>query len=149
MASKDRIAQAGGRATVFGNGGKLGQLFTDRKVLEMRGLGLGSAFVVAGFIMSFFGGGKEPDPNTELLNSINRTVTATYEAVLQVQDELHVIAHGLASLESEIAAAFNALNTEILTPHCISAFGTLRFPSFLQATCKLPFPRLNDWPCLF
>lgn len=111
--------------TIFGNGGKLSQLFKDKKVFELTGLGFGTAFTVVGFIMSFFGGDSSPDPNTELLISINQTVTATYQAVLQIQDELHTIANQLASLQNQITTAFNALNNEILTTQCVSAFGTL------------------------
>lgn len=112
-------------ATVFGNGGKLSQLFKDGKFRELGGLGFGTAFTVVGFIMSFFGDSSSSDPNKELLKSINQTVTATYQAVLQIQDELHTIANQLGSLQDQIATAFNALNTEILTTQCISSFGTL------------------------
>jgi hypothetical protein len=112
--------------TIFGNGGKLGQLFKDGKSRELGGLAFGTAFTVAGFIMSFFSGPSPPDPNTELLKSINQTVTATYQAVLQIQDELHQIANELYSLQNQIKAVFNALNTAILTTQCITSFGTFK-----------------------
>ena len=120
----DTKSWLGFASTVFGNGGKLGQLFKEGKLRELKGLAFSSAFVVAGFLLSFFSS-SGPDPNTELLKSINQTVTATYEVVLQIQDELQVISNQLASLQNQITAIFNALNTALLTTQCITSFGTL------------------------
>ena len=133
---------------MFTAAGKLLQLFKDNKFLEFGGLAFGSAFIVTGFLMSFFGQ-PSVDPNTELLKSINQTVTATYEAVKQVQVELQTIANGLASLQDQIATAFNALNREILTTQCISSFGTLRnwlddHTSLRKPHGSCPFSRLDD-----
>lgn len=111
--------------SVFTNGGKLRQTSKDKKNSEFRGLAAGTIFLTAGMLMNFFAE-KPPDPNTELLKSINATVTATYDAVLRIQDELHTVANELASLGNQIATAFDALNTEILTAQCTSAFGTMQ-----------------------
>lgn len=111
-------------SSIFGNGGKLSQLFKDKKLLELGGLGFGTAFMVGGFILSFFSS-PSVDPNTELLKSINQTVTATYEAVLLIQDELYAVANSLVSLQNQITAMFNALNDAILKTQCTSSFGTL------------------------
>lgn len=112
--------------SVFSIAGKFAQTLKDGKKFEALGLGVGSAFLVTSFILSFFGDPKEPDPNTELLNSINQTVTATYEAVLQIQDELHTISNQLASLQDLITKEFEALNAAVLSATCTSAFGRLR-----------------------
>ena len=135
--------------TIFGNGGKLSQLGKDTKFRELTGLAFATAFTAAGFIMSFFSS-SGPDPNTELLKSINQTVTATYEVVLQIQDELHQIANELVSIQNQITAVFNALNTAILTTQCITAFGTFhgllsRHPSqaHLQSS-QFPLPTTYD-----
>lgn len=114
-------------ASIFGNTGKLGQLFKDGKKREFGGLAFGTVFTVASFILGLTSGSSSSGPDyTEILNSINQTVTETYQAVLQIQDELHTISNQLASLQDMIQREFNALNAEVLKAQCISSFGKWR-----------------------
>lgn len=97
---------------------------------EKAGLAIGTIFTVAGFIMGFFGdtssGGSTPPDYGPILNSINQTVTETYQGVLQIQDQLQTIAGELATLSDQITTGFNALNSAVLKADCTSAFGTWR-----------------------
>ena len=110
---------------VFSVIGKGRQLWEDSKRFEGWGLFAGSIFTAAGFIMSFFSTPAGPDANKELLKSINQTVTATYEAVLQIQNELQTIAKQLESLNVQMQEIFTILHAEESKTQCLTALGTL------------------------
>lgn len=110
--------------------GKVGQSWTDKKYGESITGGIGLAFNVAGFIMSQFGeASSSSNKNTTYtiivkdFTQLNETVTATYQAILEIQNELQTIASDLNSLQSQITAGFNALSSDILTTDCVAAFG--------------------------
>jgi hypothetical protein len=126
-------------SSIFSSTGKLAQLFKKGDWREFTGLALGSTFTTLGFIMSFFGGSSSSPDYGPILNSINQTVTATYEAVKVIQEELVTIAQELSSLSQQINTVFNALNTAILTTDCTTAYGTS------GTTSVAPPARHNAW----
>lgn len=108
--------------SVFGKGLQLNE---EGKKREGYGLALSTPFTAVAFILSFFSSDSSPDPTLVLVQSINQTVTETYEAVLQIQDELQTVANDLNSLQNQITTVFNALSNQILQAECFTAFGTL------------------------